>query len=101
MTPSMRLAENGRKRDFEDLIVEIVADMHDPVAPVFRAMFHDQRPHHAGRVVARLGEVAHRGAELIDANFAGVGAVEIDLGHFRSPSLTANLRLSKIPAADS
>src|ERR1700730_17046740 len=85
MTTSMRLAENGREGNCEDLVVEIVADMHDPVAPVFRAPFHDQRSHQAGCVVARLGEVAHRCAELIDANCAGAGAVEIDLGHVRSP----------------
>src|SRR4051812_39822679 len=81
MTTSVRLAENGREGDFEDLVIEIVADMHHPVAPVFRALFHDQRSHHAGGAVARLGEAAHDGAELIDANFAGTGAVEIDLGH--------------------
>ena len=81
----MRLAENGRERDFKNLFVEIVADMHDPVAPVFRALFHDQRTHHAGRLVAGLGEAGDDGAALIDANFAIAGAVEIDLGHCRSP----------------
>src|SRR4051812_29918211 len=91
MATSMRLSENGREGEGEDLVVEIVADMHDPVAPVFRALFHDQRSHHAGGSVARFGEVADGCAELIDANFAGVGAVEIellemDLGHVRSPS---------------
>jgi len=76
----MRLAENGRERDFKNLFVEIVADMHDPVAPVLCAVFHNQRPDHASRVVAGFGEVAHRHAGLVDANFAGAGAVEIDLG---------------------
>ena len=40
------------------------------------------------------------GAELIDANFAGVGAVEIDLGHVRSPS-QSEFCVSEIAAADS
>src|SRR5438445_5269733 len=99
MTASMRLAENGGERDFKNLVVEIVADMHDPVAPVLRARFHDHRAHHAGGVIAGLGEVTDHDAELIDANFAGTGAVEIDLGHLRSPA--ANLLVLKIPAADS
>src|SRR3954470_19851568 len=86
MTASMRLAENRRERQREDLVVEIVADMHGPVAPVFRALFHDQRAHHARRLVACLAKIAHHGAELIDANLVVVGAVEIDLGHDRSPS---------------
>src|SRR3954470_21185761 len=91
MTTSMRLAENRRERQREQLVVEIVADMHGPVTPVFRALFHDQRSHHAGRLVTRLGEVAHRGAGLIDANLAGTGAVEIDLSHVR-PHSRANRR---------
>src|SRR5689334_442291 len=82
---SMRLAEDGCEGDRKYLVVEIVADMHDPVAPIFRALFHDQRVDHAGGAFAGLGEVVHHGAELIDANFAGTGAVEIDLGHNRSP----------------
>jgi hypothetical protein len=32
---SVRLAEDEGERQNEDLFVEIVADMHDPVAPVF------------------------------------------------------------------
>ena len=58
MTTSMRLAENGGERHLEDLVIIGVADMHDPVAPVFRAAFADHQLHHAGRVVARLGKVA-------------------------------------------
>src|SRR5258708_30858877 len=47
MTTSMRLAENGREGNCEDLRVEIVGDIHDPVSPVFGAPFHEQRSHQA------------------------------------------------------
>src|SRR5262249_23459872 len=79
----------------------IVADMHDPVAPVLGALFHDHRPHDAGRVIAGFGEVADDEARLIEANLAGTGAVKIDLSHFRSPLDQTNRHLQKIPAADS
>jgi hypothetical protein len=78
---SVRFAEDEGERQNEDLIVEIVADMHDPVAPVFRVAPHDERPDDAGRSVARLGEVAHRFAGSIDSHFAGIRAVKIDLRH--------------------
>jgi hypothetical protein len=38
---SVRLAEHEGERQNEDLVVEIIADMHDPVAPVFRIAPHD------------------------------------------------------------
>src|SRR4051794_9609009 len=95
MATSMRLAEDGGERDLEDLVIVSVADMHDPVAPVFCAAFPDHRLNDAGRVVARLGEVAHHDAGLIDPDFPGVRAVEIDLGHFRCPASLANPRFAK------
>ena len=49
-------------------VVGIVADMQNPVAPVFRAAFRDERSDDAGRAVARLGEVAHRLTGSIDPN---------------------------------
>ena len=39
MANSMRLAENGGERNLEDFVIVGVADMHDPVAPVFGAAF--------------------------------------------------------------
>ncbi len=56
----MCLAEHEGERKNEQFVIEIVADMHDPVAPVFSALFHDERADEASRAVARLGEVAHR-----------------------------------------
>ena len=67
----MRFAENGREGECEDLVVEIVADMHDPVAPVFRVSSHDQRADDAGCAVSCLGEVSHRFAVSIDPAFPG------------------------------
>ena len=55
----MCLAEHEGERKNEQFVIEIVADMHDPVAPVFSALFHDERADEASRAVARLGEVAH------------------------------------------
>jgi hypothetical protein len=68
---SVRLAEHECEGKNEDLVIEIVADMHNPVAPVFRAAFHDQRSDQAGCAVARLGEVAHRCTGLIDPDSPG------------------------------
>src|SRR4051812_48972033 len=78
---SVRFAEHEGERQNEEFVVEIVADMHDPVAPVFRVASHDQRPDEAGRSVARLGEIAHRFAGSIDSDVPGIQAVEINLGH--------------------
>ena len=78
---SVRLAEDEGERQNEDLFVEIVADMHDPVAPVFRVASHDQRPDDASRAIAGLGEIAHRFAGSVDPDFPGIRAVEINLGH--------------------
>lgn len=40
--PSVQLAEHRRKRHDQDFIVEVVADMQRPIAPVFRALPRDQ-----------------------------------------------------------
>ena len=66
--PSVRLAEHECEGENEQLVIGIVADMHNPVAPIFRAAFHDERSDDAGRTVARLGEVAYRFAGSIDPN---------------------------------
>jgi len=83
---SMRLAEQRRKGDSKDLVVEIIADAQDPVAPVFRAGAHDERPNDAGGVVTRLGQIPHGGAILLEHAASGIGAMEIDMSQeFRLP----------------
>src|SRR4051794_34254492 len=78
---SMRFAEHEGEGQNEEFVVEIVADVHDPIAPVFRVASHDHRPDQAGRTVARLGEIAHRFTGSVDPDFPGIRAVEINLGH--------------------
>jgi hypothetical protein len=39
-------------------------------------LLHDQRPHRDGGMIAGFSKVVHDSAALIDANFAGVGAVK-------------------------
>src|SRR6266850_7113765 len=79
--------------------------MHDPVAPVFRATLADQQLRDTGGAVARLREIAHGCAGLIDPDFPGVRAVEIDLGHvglLREPcSRALRICAAKIAAAES
>jgi hypothetical protein len=82
---SVRLAEQGGERHGKNLVIEIVADVQGPVAPVFRAARRDQRPHDAGGVVARFSEVSYGGAALIDQYVLRIGAVEIELSHIPPP----------------
>src|SRR6478672_6779459 len=89
----MRLAEDGSKGHGKNLFVEIVADMHDPVAPILGSAQHGQRPYDAGGVVARLDQVSHGGAALIDQHRLRIGAVEIELSHV-PPPVKANRAVS-------
>jgi hypothetical protein len=66
LAPSVRLTEHESEGDNEELVIGIVADMHNPVAPILRAAFHDERSDDAGCTVARLGEVAYRFTRTID-----------------------------------
>src|SRR5215216_89237 len=91
---SMRFAEHGRERQDEDFVVEIVAGMQRPVAPVFRAVRIYQRLHGTGGVLARLGQVSDGGAALVDAHALGIGVVEIDSGHVRLPRLRFALKIA-------
>src|SRR5215213_2582836 len=91
----MRFAEHGGKRQHEDFVVEIVADMQRPVAPVFRAVRIYQRLHDTGGVLARLGKVSDGGAALVDAYALGIGVVEKDSGHVRLPRLRLTLKNSR------
>jgi hypothetical protein len=92
---SMQFAEHRRKRQDEDFVIEIVADMQRPVAPIFRALHIYQRLYDAGGMVAQLGEVSDGGAALVDAHALGVGIVEIDCGHVRLPRLRFTLKNSR------
>jgi len=38
----MRLAENGGKGDYEDLVAEIIAGVQEPLAPIFQTRGSDQ-----------------------------------------------------------
>ena len=79
--PSMRLAKHERERDDEQLVALVVADMQDPVAPIHKAVLVGEELHEAGRMIARLSEIAHHGAVVIEEYLLGVGAVKIYLGH--------------------
>ena len=68
---SVRPAEHECQGENEEFVIEIVADVHNPVALVFRAAFHDERPDETGGAVARLGEVAHRFTGSIDPDSPG------------------------------
>jgi hypothetical protein len=69
---SVQLAEHEGEGQNEDLIVKIIADMYDPVAPVFGVAPHDHRADDAGGAVARFGEVADGFAGSINPDFPGV-----------------------------
>ena len=94
-TSQCSLPSIGRKRQHEDFVVEIVADMQRPVAPVFRALHCYQRLHDTGGVVAHLSQVSDGGAALVDAYAFGIGVVEIDSGHIRLPRLRFTLKNSR------
>src|SRR5262245_26404733 len=86
MATSMRFAEHESEGHNEELIALIVADMQDPVTPILEAALIGEGLHDTCSMVARLSEVAHCGAALIEENLLRVGAVEKYLGHVRSPS---------------
>jgi hypothetical protein len=61
----MWLAGHEGEGHHEDLVGEIVTDVRDPAAPIFGAARHKERAHHAGGVVACLGQIGYRGAASI------------------------------------
>src|SRR5882757_8410445 len=81
----MRLAKHGGEGDVENLIAGSIDDVQHPTAPIFHTRRHQERVHHQGGVVTRLGEVDHGGAAAIDQYAFGTGAMEIDLSHLSSP----------------
>jgi hypothetical protein len=85
-TTSMRLIEHESEGNNEELIALIVADMQDPVPPILKAALVGEGLHDAGRMIARLNQIVHHGAAVIEENLLRVGAVEKYLGHFQPPS---------------
>jgi hypothetical protein len=78
----MRLAEHESEGDNEELITEVVVDVQDPAAQIFKVARRGEGSHDTGRVITRLSEVVYHGAAAIDQNFVRVGgAVEIHLSH--------------------
>jgi hypothetical protein len=65
----LHLSQHEREGHDEELIALIVADMQDPVAPILEAALVGEGSHHAGRMIARLREVVHYGAAVVDENF--------------------------------
>jgi hypothetical protein len=86
MTTSIRLAEYEREGHNEKLVALIVADVQDPVAPILEAALVGEGLHDTGRMIARLNEIIHYGAAVVDEYLGRVGAVEIDLSHIQPPS---------------
>jgi hypothetical protein len=80
-TMSMRLAEYESEGQNEELIALTVADMQNPVTPILKAALVGEGLHDAGRMIARLNEIADHRAAVIEENLLRVGAVEIYLGH--------------------
>jgi hypothetical protein len=61
--------------------------MQNPVTPIIEAALAGDGFHDARRTITRLSEIVHYGAALVDENFLRVGAMEIDLGLVRPPSV--------------
>jgi hypothetical protein len=77
----MRLAEHKSEGDDEQLITEVVVDVHDPAAPIFEAPSHSEGSHDT-----RFSEVVYHGAAAIDQNLVTAKAVEMRVGHVQPPS---------------
>ncbi|OKO81367.1 hypothetical protein AC628_07075 [Bradyrhizobium sp. NAS96.2] len=97
MATSMRLAEDEREGDDKEFIALVVANVQDPVAPVFKAKLISERVHDASRVITGLFETVYNGATSIDENLLRARTVKIDLGHVE---LLQQNGLPKITAAD-
>src|ERR1700742_1530801 len=80
----MRLAEHESERHDEELIALIVADMQDPVTPILKVALVGDGLHEVGRMIARLSEIVHHDAAVIEENLLRVGPVEVYLGHVHS-----------------
>src|SRR5215813_2872098 len=83
---SMRFAEHEGERHYKELLAQIVADVQDPVAPVFSGVRHGQRSDHGGSAVTRLLQIVNRHTVSINHDTFRVRTVEIDLGHVSPPT---------------
>src|SRR5262245_4515786 len=99
MLTSMRLAKYEDERDNEEFIALIVADMQNPVTPVLEAALVGEGLHEAGRMIARLSEIVHHGAVMIEENLLRVGAMEKYLCHVQPPSNDASASAAARAAA--
>jgi hypothetical protein len=94
----MQLAEYESERDNEELVALIVADIQDPITPIFEGALIGEGLHDARRVIARLSEVVHCGAVVIDEHLLRIGTVKIDLRHVQPPLNRARGReISALP----
>jgi hypothetical protein len=59
--------------------------MQNPVTPIFEAALIREGSYDTGRVIARLSDIVHHGAVMINDDLLRVGAVEIHLAHFQPP----------------
>src|SRR5262245_21263816 len=73
MLTSMRLAKYKDEGHDEELIALVVTDMQDPVTPILKAALVGEGLHEAGRMIARLSEIVHHGAVVIEENLLRVG----------------------------
>jgi hypothetical protein len=72
--------------------------MQDLVTPILEAALVCKGLHDTGRMIARLNQVAHNGAAVINENLVRIRAVEIDLGHVQLPLNKAGGReISALP----
>src|SRR5271165_1175441 len=86
MVTSVRLSQHEHKRQDKEFVTEIVADVQDPAAPIFRAACHGQRPYNARCVVTRFCQALYSSTTSINQGALGVGAMEIDLSHVTPPA---------------
>jgi hypothetical protein len=77
----VRFTEHEGERDNKKLITLVVTHMQNPVTPIFEATFAGERAHDTRCMIARLCEIVHYGAVIIDENLLRVGTVEIYLCH--------------------
>ena len=87
----MGFAEHECKGDDEQLITDVIVDLHDPAAPIFEAPRHSEGSHDTRCMITRLNEVVYHGAAALDQNLVPARAVEIHAGLVQPPSNDASL----------
>jgi len=79
------------RRDDEQLIIDVIVDVHDPAASIFEAPRHGEGSHDTRSMIARLNEVVYYHAAGIDQNLVPARALEIHVGLVQPPSNDASL----------